>query len=240
MSIDSPPMSALAAAPPIPELSPIRVCCVADLHGMLPPWDVPECDLLLVAGDVGPDPERLAARWLREELAPWLGRQPAGEVVAVVGNHDHVAGSRPELVRGLPWRFLHDEAAVLDRGLRVYGSPWTPKVVEGWAFTACDNDLAAVWERIPEDTQVLLVHGPPYGVCDSGSDRALLGSWTLRSRLDELAALELVVCGHVHEARGIATLPGGVTVVNAALVDEHYRLAYEPILVELAARGGGR
>jgi 3',5'-cyclic AMP phosphodiesterase CpdA len=88
----------------------MRIVCVADLHGFLPP--VPACDLLVVAGDVCPlDDESPPAqrRWLRSTFARWLDDAPAAAIVGTPGNHDFVAVEEPEAMRELPWCCLIDE-----------------------------------------------------------------------------------------------------------------------------------
>ena len=48
-------------------------------------------------------------------------------------------------------------------GVKVYGSPWQPWF-GGWAFNLERGpDIAAKWALIPDDTDVLLTHGPPAG-----------------------------------------------------------------------------
>jgi Icc-related predicted phosphoesterase len=64
----------------------LRVAAVADLHGHLP--DVPECDVLVIAGDITPVRDhRLAfrARWLDGPFRTWLDAVPATRVVAIAG-----------------------------------------------------------------------------------------------------------------------------------------------------------
>jgi Icc-related predicted phosphoesterase len=207
------------------------VCCIADLHGHVPA-DVPPCDLLLIAGDLGPDDPREGAVWLEQELVPWLERQPAAEVAAVAGNHDHVAVAHPELMRGLDsWRYLENEPVTI-AGLRVAGSAWSlPFGV--WPLQAPEEELDELWRSIPDETEVVLVHGPPHGYCDLTARGAHGGSRTLVRRLLELPQLKLVCTGHIHEGYGQAVLPTGALVVNASLVDIGLRLVNPPILVEL-------
>ena len=83
----------------------MRVCCVSDLHGHFP--DVPEADLLLLAGDYAPACKHRPVFFYRDGLGPWVkaaaGRMP---VVAVAGNHDVLFERRPGLVPALPWTDL--------------------------------------------------------------------------------------------------------------------------------------
>ena len=209
----------------------MRVCCIADLHGHVPA-DVPPCDLLLIAGDLGPDDPRDGAAWLDRHFVPWLERQPAAEVVAVAGNHDYVALRRPELLRELrAWRYLENESATV-AGLRVAGSAWS--LTFGiWPLQGPEEELEAIWQTIPDETEVVLVHGPPYGYCDVTARGAHGGSKSLLERLLALPRLKLVCTGHIHESHGQARLPTGALVVNASLVDVGLRLVNAPILVEL-------
>jgi Icc-related predicted phosphoesterase len=209
----------------------MRVCCIADLHGHVPA-DVPPCDLLLIAGDLGPDDPREGAAWLRQLFVPWLERQPAAEVAAIAGNHDYMALRRPELLREVAaWRYLENDAAIV-AGLRVAGSSWS--LTFGiWPMQAPEEELEDMWQSIPDDTEVVLVHGPPYGYCDLTARGVHGGSRTLLRRLLELPRLRLVCTGHIHEGYGQAVLPTGALVVNASLVDVALRPVNAPILVDL-------
>ncbi|MBX5474087.1 MAG: metallophosphoesterase family protein [Thermoleophilia bacterium] len=206
--------------------SPLRVAVVADLHGRLPA--VPPADLLVVAGDFCPmgSAERQRS-WIERELRPWLERQEA-PVVAVAGNCDLVAAADPELVRSLRWTYLEDEAAEV-LGRTVFGSPLALPF-GSWPFMASEERLAEVWARIPEATELLVVHGPPHGLGDRAASGAHAGSVTLRKRIDALPSLRAVVFGHIHEARGRGRV-GGYEWVNAAVAG---RDEAAPTLLELS------
>lgn len=92
--------------------------------------------------------------------------------------------------------------------------PWTP-TFEDWAFQDDDDALAEHWRLIPDDVDVLLSHGPPWGVCDLLPPDRHAGSGSLRAWVDRVQP-PLLVCGHVHEAAGIATL-GRTRVANVSL-----------------------
>lgn len=209
----------------------MRICCVSDLHGHLPP-DVPPCDLLLVAGDVGPESPANAEIWLSDVFAPWLQRQPATAKVGIAGNRDFLAEQRPESFAALPWHYLTDELIVGQNDIpTIFGSPWSPTFGE-WAFQRPDWQLAGIWAAIPGDTEIVLTHTPPVGYVDTTVDGIKAGSASLLARLLELESLRLVVCGHIHEAAGMARLPTGVPVVNASVLNERFELVRGAYAIE--------
>jgi Icc-related predicted phosphoesterase len=208
----------------------MRICAIADQHGHLPA--IPRCDLLLIAGDICPleDHSPLSqARWLNSEFRWWL-EELTMPVVAVWGNHDLIGEQEPELVPRLPWTLLQDSAVEI-QGLKIYGSPWQPRFFD-WAFNLDEPDLARKWAAIPNDTDILVLHGPPHGFGDQvawGGRRA--GSPSLRQRILEVKP-RLAVFGHIHEGRGHWT-QDGMTLANVTLVNERYEPVYAPWLFKL-------
>lgn len=204
----------------------MRVAAVSDLHGNLP--DVPECDLLLVGGDICPlgDHGPLAQlKFLNGFFREWLHSLPAKKIVGVAGNHDFIFERAPHMVpTDLPWTYLQDGGTVID-GLNVWGSPWQP-VFYHWAFNAEDNDRERRWAAIPDDTHVLVLHGPPHGYGDltrgyKGAPGGHVGCERLLRRIDSLPELKLCVFGHIHSGYG-RYIRGGATLANVSLVNERY------------------
>lgn len=223
----------------------MKVVVTADFHGHLPPdGAVRECDLLILAGDVLPHQSSGMG-----EFADWLRRQPAKAIVGIAGNHDFIAEDEPNVVRALPWTYLQDETIDLEidgETVRVWGSPRSNRFND-WAFMADDDELAEVWKGIPDDVEILVTHGPAYGLLDVvNRSKQSVGSTSLRRRLEELTELKLFAFGHIHEGYGITAYPrldevegGGpikwTAAVNGAYVDDRYRPGNEPIPIDLAA-----
>jgi Icc-related predicted phosphoesterase len=200
----------------------------SDLHGDLP--NVPACDALLIAGDVCPihnHNREFQADWLRYTFVPWLREVPARRTFFIAGNHDFVFAEEPELLRAIDWRpgvYLQDSGHTWE-GVRFWGTPWANELA-GWVFTAPEDELERYWDRIPPETQVLLVHGPPHGIGDTvigsiSGDELHVGSRTLIETLERLPELRLVVFGHIHEASGVYR-HRDVTLVNASRMDVQY------------------
>jgi Icc-related predicted phosphoesterase len=209
-----------------------RIAATADLHGSTP--EIPPCDVLLIAGDVCPVTDHrpdFQRRWLEWVFAPWLERLGAETIVGIAGNHDFVAQADPELMRSLPWTYLQDKTSTV-AGLTIHGSPWTPTFNE-WAFMRDELELETIWTRIPDDVDVLMTHGPPFGHGDLVVDGRHAGSTTLLARLAQLASLRLHVFGHIHESGGSHDRLGGATLANVSYVDFRYRPALQPVVFEL-------
>jgi Icc-related predicted phosphoesterase len=84
--------------------------------------------------------------------------------------------------------------------------------------------LAEKFALIPDDTDIVICHGPPRGYGDhtgraDGQPHA--GSTALTEVLERIQP-RLMVCGHIHSGYGRYQL-GETEVVNAALVDNDYR-----------------
>jgi hypothetical protein len=90
-----------------------------------------------------------------ECLDDWFGRQQFERILCIGGNHDFLIEER--IARGeRVFRnaiYLQDETHEF-RGLRFYGSPWTPELI-GWAFHLDAGGLRSRWSSIPEDTAVV-------------------------------------------------------------------------------------
>jgi len=216
-----------------------RVAVTADLHGNLP--DVPECDVLVIAGDVCPDSPNLdlslsseaahwQAWWCDNALRDWLNALDC-EVVAIWGNHDFVGESQEpairEIVESLPWTLLQDSEARV-AGLRVWGTPWVPNLLR-WAFYASDEALEHRAQLIPAGLDLLVTHGPPYGARDRVSRGWYVGDASI-NRAIERARPDVTICGHIHEARGAASV-SGLPVYNVSAVDETYTLYDTPVQI---------
>ena len=211
--------------------------CISDLHGFYPKLE--GGDLLIVAGDLTRSDEE--GQYLA--FFSWLKRQKYRKIVVVAGNHDVM------LDEGVPYPlFLRIEEScsyLLDsgtefEGLKIWGSPYT-LAFEGenpdcLAFTCeTEEELNEHWKSIPDDTDILVTHSPPYGVLDDvamGSIIVRVGSKSLEMKVRTLPNLKLHVFGHVHESYGISR-ELGTDYVNASHVDGNYRPVNHPIQVEL-------
>lgn len=211
----------------------IKIIALSDLHGILPPpQTIPKCDLLLIGGDICKHHNVIDQHWwLAQVFKKWLENVPADKIIGVAGNHDFIWEKSPHLVPKLPWIYLQDEIYEYE-GWKIFGSPWQLRFCD-WAFNLDEPDLAKKWEKIPEDTDILLLHGPPLGF----GDMVLHPKWTnvgspsLTEKIRQIKP-KLVVFGHIHPAFGLYQC-GRSALANVSIVNEQYQWTNLPTEFEL-------
>ena len=88
-----------------------------------------------------------------------------------------------------------------------------------------------LYAAIPDDTDVLVTHTPPYGILDRAGT-SLYGSKELLERVSTIRP-RLHLFGHIHRAHG--TTNDGMTVFsNAAIMDEGYDSLNEPNVLPIS------
>lgn len=176
---------------------------------------VPEGDILLHAGDL--------TNWGSladvEHFNGWLGRLPHKHKVVIAGNHDFCFEKDPERAVALLTNahYLQDQSLELE-GLKLYGSPWQPRFCNLAFNLDRGPKLAAVWDKIPEGTDILLTHGPPHGQLDRTRDGLAVGCEDLARRLLTVRP-RVHLFGHIHEGYGMVR--GETTYVNASVCNVH-------------------
>ena len=216
----------------------MKLVIISDTHNLHKQLTLPLGDVLIHCGDA-------TLRGSLEEFAAfgnWFVRQPHRYKIYVPGNHDFICDKFPDLARELLgvhyYRNVHmlvDRPLIID-GVKFYGTPWVPNL-EGWAFYGDHITLCSRFGRIPNDTDVLITHGPPQHILDVGSHH--FGSVVLLQRVSELAHTLKVHCfGHIHESYGVLQ-ENGTKFVNAAICDIDYDAVNAPIEVDLDTSAGG-
>jgi Icc-related predicted phosphoesterase len=215
----------------------MRCCAVSDLHGRLPA--IPECDVLLIAGDVCPDEYPAKTRytgwdpelaeleqtnWLKSEYAAWEQTVPAQHILATFGNHDWVT-SGPE---GLKTQFFIDEEHVIGAA-RFYFTPWV-SIIGNWNFQLDRERRKTRFEEIPSKLDVLVAHSPAHDVLDKvyGAYGEHAGCPELR-RVVQQRQPRFMVHGHIHEGQryGNRAQLGNTTVYNVAMWGEWTPTVFE-------------
>lgn len=208
------------------------VVCISDLHGHTIP--LPPGDLLLVAGDLTRTGTRKQVHDMLQYLTNSLHLYTNG-IVMIAGNHDLLFQNDPlvaeQMCRDMGITYLCESGCEVN-GLKIWGSPYAPRIND-WAFGYDSYMDKRIWMRIPEDTDILITHGPPRGILDDITDQWHIGSAGLLSEvLNRQGIIKLHVFGHAHKSYGIMDIDG-TRFVNASICDAEYEPIRVPWEVEI-------
>lgn len=203
----------------------MKLVLISDTHTKHNQLELPEGDILVHAGDytfVGTPSEKA-------NFYGWFLSQPHKHKVVIPGNHDFGEPLQPSILAyGVHYLC---ESGVEIEGLKFWGSPWTPRFGE-WAFMYDRATGLERWANVPAGTDVLITHGPPLGFRDRvAGHRDQVGCADLRNKVLEIKP-KLHVFGHIHGSYGVEVF-NGTTFVNASVVNEAYKIANHPIVIEL-------
>lgn len=202
-----------------------------DTHELHREVEMPPGDILICVGDFTMFSKRLSAI---KDFNAWLGELPHRHKIVVPGNHEFFLESDPERRSLLEnANVLIDESIEIE-GLSIFGSPTTP--LYGAAFgKSSAEDRERHWRRIPNDTHLLVTHGPPFGILDvSPSEPGRMGDPELGNRIKELPFIKLHAFGHIHGAYGLVEQEG-VIFANVALMGHHGGLVRAPRVLRMTS-----
>ena len=198
----------------------MKVVIVSDTHGLHDDLPDIEGDLLIHCGDF----ETTA------EIDTWFSKQQFPNILAVAGNHDHDAfESECEDLHVFYNAELLTDRLVDVGGLKIYGSPWINEL-EGAAYSKTHDEIEEHWADIPDDTDILITHVPPYGILDRARNGEHWGCQLHAHRVEELN-LRFHCFGHVHASYGLEDRYG-ITFANASSISDG-EICNPPITLEL-------
>jgi Icc-related predicted phosphoesterase len=162
----------------------------------------------------------------------WFSNTNYTHKIFIAGNHDWGFELHNDIAPEYKEKNVHylfDSEVVID-GVKFYGSPWQPEFYN-WAFNLPRGEkLAEKWALIPNDTDVLITHGPAHGMLDWLPSGAQVGCQDLYYKIMEIQP-KIHVCGHIHCAYGQKYF-NGVEFLNASVLDEQYQHHNKPISLE--------
>lgn len=206
----------------------MKIICISDTHSLHRHLTIPEGDVLIHAGDLSGRGELGVV----EDFNNWIGALPHKHKIVIAGNHDFCFEREAEKAEKLLTNctYLRDSELVID-GIKFYGSPWQPEFFN-WAFNLKRGaEIREKWDLIPEDTDILITHGPPYGYRDQTMSGQKVGCQDLLERIEEIQP-KYHIFGHIHEAYGIERNEQ-TTFINASSCDLSYRPVNQSVIIEL-------
>lgn len=204
----------------------MRIVCISDTHGQEAGLNLPDGDMLIHAGDLTLSG---TTTQINESLA-YFAKLPYKYKIIIAGNHDFGLESKnPDIVMPPEIIYLENNFITIE-GLKIWGSPVSTPYYD-WAFMWDERQRELLYQSIPDDTDIVINHGPAYGILDYTTKQTNAGCELLLKRINEIKP-KLFVCGHIHEDYGIREVD--VTkFVNAAILNRQYQIANLPIVVSI-------
>lgn len=145
----------------------MKIWHISDTHSKHAQLTPQVCDVIVHSGDFSNSRQLDKSRSEIADFIEWFAALDAQHKVLVPGNHDMALFHKRYLADEIPSNIIYlDNEQVVIEGVKFYGSPFTPTHGGTWAWATARDKLHVYWDAIPEDTNVLITHGPPMGVLD--------------------------------------------------------------------------
>jgi len=211
---------------------------ISDTHEQHMKLHVPVgADAVVCTGDVSSyRSPAINEKGMRDFLS-WYNVLPVDKLYYIPGNHDTSIEANY-----IDFKEYPNINVIINKpfdlyGHKAYGSPYTPAFSFGWAYNIKRGQEEAMWNGIPEDTEILFTHGPAYNTLDRTAGEGHQGCKALEKRISELYNLKLHVFGHFHNEYGIqnagVTMDYKTTYINASVVDIRHNLINNGIIFRL-------
>lgn len=209
----------------------MKIVAISDVHGKWNKVNIPECDLLISAGDYSFRGESHMIR----DFHKWLNKQTAKHVISVQGNHETGVEkdfllAKQIALEACPRVHFIDEGLVEIEGLKIWCSAITPWFYN-WAWNRYPgDDIQRHWDKILSGVDIVVTHGPCHRILDGVTEfDPNLGEIVLRHTgcpqlLRKILEIKpkAHICGHIHPGFG-SFVQDGINFFNVSICDDSYR-----------------
>lgn len=208
----------------------MKMVVISDTHDQHQDLILPYGDILVHAGDIS----RGGTKKQVIDFLEWFAEQPHSYKIFIAGNHDFFfeQADPAEISIIIPKDVIYlNDSAVEINGVKFWGSPITPWF-HSWAFNRHRGaEIKQHWDLIPDDIDILITHGPPFGILDKTVYGNRTGCEELLMRVYQVKP-KYHIYGHIHEDYG-SFIKGGTTFINASVLDDRYEMKNKPKVFEL-------
>ena len=205
----------------------MKLTFISDTHSLHNQLELDSGDVLIHCGDF----TGRGSLDDTEDFAEYIAKQDFTHKVVIAGNHercfeDHRRHAAEQILKDVGIIYLNDSGIDIS-GLKFWGSPIQPEFFD-WAFNRQrGEDIRQHWDMIPDDVDVLLTHGPVFGILDRCTDGERVGCEELLEVVQRIKP-KIHAFGHIHESYGVQEIDSTVF-VNACNLDERYKIKNPPV-----------
>jgi Icc-related predicted phosphoesterase len=202
----------------------MKIWHISDTHCQHNQLALPdEIDVVVHSGDASSSIDIVKNIAQLRNFFEWFSGLQIKHKIFSPGNHDvslHRNFITKQEIEGAGINLLLESGLTID-GINFWGSPWVPRYGD-WAWMVDRSKLHQKWSHIPDDTNVLVTHGPPFSCLDATynhkNDIELVGCRALQKRVKALN-LDAHLFGHIHsdgdiQNNGTRTMLGLKTVFS--------------------------
>ena len=178
----------------------MKFVAISDTHGCHRQLNLPSGDVLLHAGDVCDQGNTNQV----EDFLKWLSELNFQHKIIIRGNHDIDLKKRKSLLDiEMPSGVIQLENSGIEiENISIWGIPHAIK----WGT---EN-----WENIPEHTQILMTHRPPFSIMDQPPLSPSTGDKKLLQKVKTIQP-QIHLFGHIHAGYGQKKI-GNTLFLNAS------------------------
>jgi Icc-related predicted phosphoesterase len=183
----------------------LKIWHIGDTHTFHELLEIPkDIDLVIFSGDCSNPRDPYKNEPEVRDFLTWFASLDITYKIMIAGNHD--TSIEKKLINSVDFAgrniiYLENDYVMIE-GFKIWGSPHTPQF-GNWAFMKDRSKLDKVWQQIPDDTDVVVVHGPAKGILDLSENRdhsiEQCGCSALAKRLLKVEP-KLFCFGHIHNS----------------------------------------
>ena len=207
----------------------MRLISISDTHNQHHNIEIPKGDILIHCGDFTEGGTKQEI----ENFLRWFSKQPHKHKILIAGNHDFFLEKYATDIGNIFPSDIHylKDSGITIENFKIWGSPYTPGN-GNWAFNLeRGRSIRKKWNLIPQNTDLLITHTPPYGILDESKTYKNIGCEELLKQIVDIKP-KLHFFGHVHDDFGKKNI-GPTLFVNSAVMDSRNRLINGVSVVEI-------
>ena len=210
----------------------MKIAFFSDTHMLHSKIKIPSCDVLIHCGDF----TSLGNLEEVEDFCSFLSSIKCENKIVIAGNHDfclekaETKKEAEEIFKSVGVHYLNDSGIEIN-GLNFWGSPVQPAFANFAFNRKRGQEIKKHWDLIPPGTDILVTHGPPFGVLDTTRSGESVGCKELMKKVKEVSP-RVHAFGHIHEGYGELS-KDQTHFINASSVNSFYLPENNPIVIDL-------